>query len=79
MTTIDRSAAVRLLEALPTYTPSLEPCHDVNPALWLVWCDVKRRIDDTSPSVWAEIDVVASSVLMISKHMRLSVKGDNDL
>jgi hypothetical protein len=65
-----RQGALRLLEALPTSDPSLDPCQVANPTLWTVWCDLRGRPDPLSPSVWTEVDVVASSVMMLNRHLR---------
>lgn len=73
---INRDGAIRLLEALPFSAPTLDPCHDANPPLWAIWCDLKGRDDVTSPSVWTEQDVVASSILLLCAHMRSIVHDE---
>lgn len=37
--------------------PRLEPCSEVNPALWSYFCKLRGR-DDRPSDVWTEADVV---------------------
>jgi hypothetical protein len=69
--TISREDAIALLDLLPRDKASLEPCSDVNPALWRHWCRLRGR-DQTSPSlVWSERDVAVSSAIMLRLHIDL--------
>lgn len=66
---ITRQAIVQLLLAMPEENgPSEDPCCDVNPFLWRVWCAVTSRPDDRS-EVWSEADVFESCTLMIDRHL----------
>jgi hypothetical protein len=38
-------------------TPRLEPCSEVNPALWFYFCTLRGR-EDRPSDVWTEADVV---------------------
>lgn len=38
-------------------TPRLEPCYQVNPALWSYFCKLRGRLDGPN-EVWTEADVV---------------------
>ena len=66
--TISREDAIALLDLLPRGKASLEPCSDVNPALWHHWCRLRDR-DPANSVVWSEYDVAFSSALMLRTHI----------
>jgi hypothetical protein len=64
---ISREDAIALLDLLPREKASLQPCSDVNPALWHHWCRLRDR-DPANSLVWSEIDVVVSSSFILRTH-----------
>jgi hypothetical protein len=66
---LSREDAIALLDLLPRGKASLEPCHEVNPALWHHWCRLKDRPTAMPSLVWSELDVAASSAVMLRSHI----------
>lgn len=68
--THSRFTITLLLSSLPWRLPSVEPCNEVNPFLWKVWCQMTGREDVTNSTVWTEADVTHSSIIIIARHLR---------
>lgn len=75
--TITKEQAVELLQNIMDEGASHDPCYQANPDLWRVWCKIKGR-DARPTDVWSEIDVIASSVLMLRKYINtMTVQSDD--
>ena len=68
---LDEKTNVTLTEIMPILNdmelmrdePSIEPCYDVNPELWRLFCKINKR-EFNANYVWSEMDVV----LWIDEH-----------
>lgn len=50
--------------------PRMEPCADVNPQLWKMFCELKNRPHESRSDVWTEFDVVQSLNAMCAKDIQ---------
>jgi hypothetical protein len=59
-----------LLNMLDTINsiPSSNPCHEVNPRLWELYCEAVGRYPWPAPDWWTEADVVQACDNIITKY-----------
>ena len=68
---MEKSVVQKLANLCPS-EPSLELCSSHNPALWLAWCNARKRSAEPS-NVWTEQDVVTHVWSMCYYYPELSV------
>lgn len=66
---IDRPTAINFMLHLPHENGKDEPCSDVNPYLWLIWCEAQERDPNAYSTIWTEYNVVESCVLAIRRYL----------
>lgn len=66
---ISKRQAIELLTLIPDGHASADLCSDINPELWVLWCETRGRLSDRS-NVWTEYDVVRSCALMINTYLQ---------
>lgn len=56
--------------------PRLQPCSEVNPSLWYLFCKMKNRPAESHSDVWTEFDVVQHLNELCAKDLQSEKKED---